>query len=441
MNPSVSHPLPPAARRAAAPAGARATGAVPKRVVAATVAGNALEFYDFVTYAFFAVYIGRTFFPASTPMGSLLLSVAVFGVGFFARPLGGVLIGAFADRAGRRPAMLLTIVLITLGTLGLALTPSYESIGMAAPVIVVLCRLIQGLALGGEVGPSSAFLIEAAPPGRRGLYASWQLASQGLAGFVAGAIGLALTSTLSPAEMQAWGWRLPFIVGLLLVPLALYLRHAMPETLHAAPAQPLNSGVTGLKRKRRLIGLAVLVVIGGTVSTYVGNFMTTYAITTLKMTPSLAMGATVVVGLTTLVFSLVGGWLCDRVGRRPTMFWPRVAAAVATVPAFMLLIDNPTAPTLFAVSATLAALTAMSGAASLVAIPELLPRGIRATGMSIAYAIGVSLFGGTTQFVITWLIGVTGNPAAPAWYVAATSVITALAMLAMPESRDHALED
>lgn len=441
MNPSVSHPLPPAARRAAAPAGARATGAVPKRVVAATVAGNALEFYDFVTYAFFAVYIGRTFFPASTPMGSLLLSVAVFGVGFFARPLGGVLIGAFADRAGRRPAMLLTIVLITLGTLGLALTPSYESIGMAAPVIVVLCRLIQGLALGGEVGPSSAFLIEAAPPGRRGLYASWQLASQGLAGFVAGAIGLALTSTLSPAEMQAWGWRLPFIVGLLLVPLALYLRHAMPETLHAAPAQPLNSGVTGLKRKRRLIGLAVLVVIGGTVSTYVGNFMTTYAITTLKMTPSLAMGATVVVGLTTLVFSLVGGWLCDRVGRRPTMFWPRVAAAVATVPAFMLLIDKPTAPTLFAVSATLAALTAMSGAASLVAIPELLPRGIRATGMSIAYAIGVSLFGGTTQFVITWLIGVTGNPAAPAWYVAATSVITALAMLAMPESRDHALED
>lgn len=441
MNPSVSHPLPPAARRAAAPAGARATGAVPKRVVAATVAGNALEFYDFVTYAFFAVYIGRTFFPASTPMGSLLLSVAVFGVGFFARPLGGVLIGAFADRAGRRPAMLLTIVLITLGTLGLALTPSYESIGMAAPVIVVLCRLIQGLALGGEVGPSSAFLIEAAPPGRRGLYASWQLASQGLAGFVAGAIGLALTSTLSPAEMQAWGWRLPFIVGLLLVPLALYLRHAMPETLHAAPAQPLNSGVTGLKRKRRLIGLAVLVVIGGTVSTYVGNFMTTYAITTLKMTPSLAMGATVVVGLTTLVFSLVGGWLCDRVGRRPTMFWPRVAAAVATVPAFMLLIDNPTAPTLFAVSATLAALTAMSGAASLVAIPELMPRGIRATGMSIAYAIGVSLFGGTTQFVITWLIGVTGNPAAPAWYVAATSVITALAMLAMPESRDHALED
>ncbi len=289
--------------------------------------------------------------------------------------------------------------------------------------------------------PSSAFLIESAPPAKRGLYASWQLASQGAAGLVAGAMGLLLTHALAPAEMLAWGWRVPFLVGLLLLPLALYLRHNMPETLHAAPAQAARSGMAGLKRQRGLIGLAVLVVIGGTVSTYVGNFMTTYAITTLKMSPVLAMGATVVGGLSTLVFSLIGGWMCDRFGRKPTMFWPRVAAAVLTVPAFMLLVAQPSATTLFAVSGFLAALTAISGAASLVAIPELLPRGIRATGMSIAYAVGVSLFGGTTQLVITWLIGVTGNPAAPAWYVAGASVVTALAMLAMPESRHRALED
>src|ERR1700712_4640240 len=163
---------------------------IPKRIVAATVAGNALEFYDFVTYAFFAVYIGRTFFPASTALGSLLLSVAVFGVGFVSRPLGGILIGALADRAGRKPAMLLTIGLITVGTLGLALTPSYASIGLAAPIIVVGCRLVQGLALGGEVGPSSAFLIESAPAHRRGFYASWQLASQGIATLVAGVFGI-----------------------------------------------------------------------------------------------------------------------------------------------------------------------------------------------------------------------------------------------------------
>ncbi len=442
MNAPVSLSFPGNRPRAAIPqAVAPGAAGISKRVVEATVAGNALEFYDFVTYAFFAVYIGRTFFPASTALGSLLLSVAVFGVGFVSRPLGGVLIGAFADRAGRKPAMLLTIGLITIGTLGLALTPSYESIGLAAPVIVVLCRLIQGLALGGEVGPSSAFLIESAPSDRRGLYASWQLASQGIATLVAGTFGIAMISLLTPAELQAWGWRVPFAAGLLLLPVAFYLRRAMPETLHAAPAHAENVGVQGLVRHRRVIALAILVVLGGTVSNYVGNYMTTYAIATLEFPPLVAMGATVMVGIATLAFSLLGGWLCDRYGRKPVMLWPRLATALLTVPAFGLLVDHPTEGTLLAVTTFLAALTAVSSAASLVAIPELLPRGIRATGLSIAYAVGVALFGGTTQFIVTWLIGATGNPAAPAWYVAGTSVITAIAMMALPESRDRALED
>jgi MFS family permease len=414
---------------------------VSKTVIAASVAGNALEFYDFVTYAFFAVYIGRAFFPAATPMGSLLLSVAVFGVGFVARPLGGIVIGAFADRAGRKPAMLLTIALITLGTLGLALTPSYASIGMAAPIIIVICRLVQGLALGGEVGPATAFLIEAAPADKRALYASWQLASQGIATLVAGLFGVLILGLLAPEQVQAWGWRVPFVVGLLLLPIALYLRRAMPETLHPSTHKPENVGFKGLVRHRRLLILAVLVVLGGTVSTYVGNYMTTYAITTLKFPPAIAMAATVTVGLATLVFALVGGWLSDRYGRKPVMLWPRILAAVVTVPLFLLLIDRPSAPLLVAITAFLGALTAITGAASIVAVPELLPRGIRATGMSIAYAVGVSLFGGTTQFIITWLIEVTGNPAAPAWYVAGTSVITVLAMTALPETRDRVLED
>jgi MFS family permease len=442
MNLLASLPLPVAPRGAAfRRPGEPAAAGVSKRVVAATVAGNALEFYDFVTYAFFAVYIGKTFFPASTPLGSLLLSVAVFGVGFVSRPIGGVLIGAYADRAGRKPAMLLTIGLITVGTLGLALTPSYASIGLAAPIIVVLCRLIQGLALGGEVGPSSAFLIESAPPQQRGLYASWQLASQGLATLVAGALGIVMISVLTPAELQAWGWRVPFAAGLLLLPLAFYLRSSMPETLHAAPTHAAHIGIRGLMRQQRVIALAILVVLGGTVSNYVGNYMTTYAIATLKFPPLIAMGATVMVGVATLAFSLLGGWLCDRYGRRPVMLWPRIATAVLTVPAFGLLVSHPTQATLLGVTTFLAALTAVSGAASLVAIPELLPRGIRATGLSIAYAIGVALFGGTTQFIVTWLLGATGNPAAPAWYVAGTSVITAIAMLALPESRHRALED
>ena len=442
MTPSASHPFPGALHRASPHrASAQRADAVPKRVVAATIAGNALEFYDFVTYAFFAVYIGKTFFPASTPMGSLLLSLAVFGVGFVARPIGGIVIGAFADRAGRRPALLLTIALITIGTLGLALTPSFASIGVAAPIIVVVCRLIQGLALGGEIGPSAAFLIEAAPANQRGIYGSWLLAAQGAGILVAGLLGLGLSATLAPDDMLAWGWRVPFVVGILLLPIALYLRRNMPETLHATPTNAISSGMTGLARHRGLILLAVLVIIGGTVSTYLGNYMTTYAIVTLKMAPVNAMAATVVVGLSTLVFAVIGGWMCDRYGRRLVMFWPRAAAAVLTVPAFLLLVEYPTPLTLFAVSGVLAALTAISGAASLVAIPELLPRGIRATGMAIAYAVGVALFGGTTQFIVTWLIEATHNPVAPAWYVAGASVITALAMLAMPESLDRALED
>ena len=426
------------------------SAAIPRKVVAATVVGNALEFYDFVTYAFFAVYIGKAFFPASTPLGSLLLSLAVFGVGFVSRPLGGILIGAYADRAGRKPAMLLTIALITVGTLGLALTPSYASIGMAAPIIVVICRLVQGLALGGEVGPSSAFLIESAPAHQRGLYGSWQLASQGAASFVAGAFGIALTSSLTPAELQDWGWRVPFAVALLLIPVAVYLRRQMPdEPEHRAPASSSSSSSSSssidepatLGKHRRLIGLCILAVLGGTVSVYVGNYMTTYAITTLKLAPTVAMAATVVGGLTTVVFSLLGGWLSDRYGRKPVMLVPRLLAAVLCYPAFLLLVEMKTAAALFGVTILLGALTALSGAASLVAIPELFPRRIRALGMSIAYAVGVALFGGTTQFVVTWLIGATGNPASPALYVTVTSIIAAVGMYFLPESSNRALKD
>ncbi|MCX7173599.1 MAG: MFS transporter [Proteobacteria bacterium] len=415
---------------------------VTRRVVMAAVAGNALEFYDFGSYAFFAVYIGKTFFPATNPFASLMLALAVFGVGFVSRPLGGIFIGAYADRAGRRPAMLLTIALMTLGTLGLALTPSYDSIGLAAPIIMVICRLVQGLALGGEVGPSTAFLIEIAPPGKRGLYASWQLASQGAASLIAGLVGMGLTSTLAPAELQAWGWRVPFVFGLLIIPLAIYLRRALPETLGhvsrvkgTAPVPPVR-----LRSYSRLIFLAVLVVIGATVSTYLGMYMTTYAIATLKLPPTVAMSATVAVGLVTLLFALVGGWLADRYNRKSVMLIPRILLALLVVPAFMFLIDARTTAALIGVTTFLAALTAMSAAASLVAVPELLPASIRATGLAIAYAVGVALFGGSTQLIVTWLIEFTGNPAAPAWYVVGTSIITALAILALPEGRDRALE-
>lgn len=415
---------------------------VPVAVVAAAVAGNALEFFDFVTYAFFAVYIAEAFFPAKTEFVSLLVTVGVFGVGFVFRPLGGVIISAYADRAGRKPAMLLTIAMITVGTAGLALTPSYASIGMAAPVIVIVCRMIQGLALGGDVGPASVFLIEIAPPSRRGFYSSWQLASQGMSGILAGGLGTALSLVLDKAQMAAWGWRVPFVLGLLLIPVALYLRRSMPETMKKAPDQPTQTSGTmasTLFGHGRLLILGVLLIVGGTVATYVANYLTTYAITTLHFSASISLSATLVAGCSTFVFSLLGGWLADRFGRRVVMIVPRILLTVLVWPAFLLLAWHPEALTLYLAAITLTALTAVSSTASLVAIPELLPASIRATGLGVTYAIGVSLFGGTTQFVITWLLGVTQNPVSPAWYVVLTSLITLAAMLAMPESRHREL--
>ena len=360
----------------------------------------------------------------------------MFGVGFVFRPLGGVIIGAYADRAGRRPAMLITIVLITIGTMGLALTPSYASIGIAAPIIVIVCRLVQGLALGGEVGPASVFLIEAAPPGKRGFYSSWQLASQGLAVLAAGLLGLGLSLLLDKASLASWGWRVPFVLCVLLIPVALYLRRAMPETLELGvkprPARLLDHA--------RLILLAVLIILGGTVATYVANYMTTYAIATLHLPAATALTATVVGGVALFGGALVGGWLADRYGRRGVMLWPRVLLTLTTWPLFLLLARHPSATTLYAATIVLTALTAISSAASLVVIPELLPRSIRATGLSIAYAVGVSLFGGTTQFIVTWLLRVTDDPTSPAWYVTATSLITLAAMWVIPESRDRELD-
>ena len=430
-------PSPSLARDAATPRKQR----VPPRIVVAAVAGNAMEFYDFTTYAFFAVYIGKTFFPASTPFMSLLLSVAVFGVGFVTRPLGGLLIGAFADRAGRKPAMILTIALITVGTLGLAATPSYAQIGVAAPIIVVFCRLLQGLALGGEVGPSTAYLIEVAPPGKRGLYGSWQLASQGVAGLCAGIVGVLLTLSLSADQMLAWGWRMPFLLGLVLIPIAIYLRRHMPETLeHAAPHAGTVADRPRLGHYKRVIVLALMLIMGSTISTYVSTYMTTYAVSTLKLPAVVAMMATVVFGLTTWLGSLLGGWLSDHYGRKPVMLWSRVALMVLTYPVFMMLINNPSFGLLALATTVLAGLTAIGGAPSVVAIPELFPAPIRALGMSVAYAVGVAVFGGSTQAIVTWLIQATGNPAAPALYVVATSVVTLIAIVLLPETgRDATL--
>ncbi|MBU6445698.1 MAG: MFS transporter [Alphaproteobacteria bacterium] len=411
--------------------------AITARNVAAAVLGNALEVYDFGAYAFFAVMIGEAFFPSKSPMTSLLLSLATFGAGFVSRPFGALLIGAYGDRAGRKPALLLTFFLMGLGSAGLALTPSYATLGSLAPVLVVAARLIQGLAFGGTIGPATAFLLEAAPPSRRGLFASWQLASQGLATLAAGAVGVGLSAVLGHAAMADWGWRVPFLLGALILPLAFTLRHALPETLHhageaAAPDQPgLGQFV---RREPGLVVIGLVIVASCTIPFYVLAYMTTFATTTLHLSTTVSLAATVIFGVATLLFSLLGGALSDRFGRKPLMILPRVAVVLVAWPLFAWLIRAPDALALLAVTAVLSILSQLSSSVALVAVAEALPRHVRSAGMATIYALGVAIFGGSTQFIVAWLIARTGDALMPAWYLMAATAIGIWAMAALRET-------
>ncbi|WP_174292080.1 MFS transporter, partial [Sphingomonas bacterium] len=311
-----------------------------------------------------------------------------------------------------------------------ALVPSYAAIGIAAPILVLLCRLVQGFALGGEVGPSTAFLVEAAPAGRRGLYVSLQYAGQGLAVVAAGVSGVALAGVMSDAMLAAWGWRIAMALGVAIVPIGLALRGSLRETLTAAtiaqPAPPLAGYA-------RVVVFAFLTLLSTTVATYVLNYMTTYAKTVLRLPSGVAFGASVVVGVATMAGSLIGGVVSDRWGRRPVMIWPMAAATVAVLPGFWLVSRYPGAISLYLVSAVLRLTSAAATTAALVTVTERLPPRIRSGALAIVYALAISVFGGSTQFVIAKLTEVTGDPLAPAWYMLAALLVGLVAMITARE--------
>ncbi len=402
------------------------------RQALAIAVGNGLEFYDFVTYAFFATQIGHTFFPSKTPGLSLLSSLATFGVGFLTRPLGAIVIGRFGDRAGRKPAMMLSLCLIGVAVTGLSLTPAYSSIGTLAPILVIVFRLLQGFALGGEVGPSTAFLLEAAPPSRRGLYVSLQATSADTAALVAGVVGVILATTLDAGQLDAWGWRVAQLLGVCIIPFAFVVRRTLNETLTLPDsADHGNASATGYAH---VFVLGLMMLSAATTNNYVLEYMTTYASDTLGMSRAVSFGATAVIGASGLVCDTLGGWLSDRFGRKLVMIIPWLLMIVAIYPSFWILERLRTGTALLTVSAVLNGIQTLSSATIIVAVTESLPKRARSGAIALIYALAISVFGGSTQFLVAWIIHATGNPLAPAWYMLGAVTIGLIAMVRLPET-------
>jgi MFS family permease len=402
-----------------------------KAQIAAVSAGNALEFYDFLTYSFFAVQIGEALFPGSSSDTKLLFSLATFGVGFVTRPLGGFAIGRIADRRGRKPAMILTFTLMGIAIVGLALTPSYAMIGLAAPVLAVLFRMLQGFALGGEVGPNTAFLVEAAPPHRRAFYVSLQFATQNFSILIAGAVGLFLSSSLSPSALSEWGWRVALILGVLIVPFTIAIRRTLGETLVRA------GGTQSAEPRKRMSFLAIagiLLLAGATIGPYTVNYITTFAQRALHIDARTAFGATVVMGVTMTSFNLVSGLLCDRYGRKPIATTAWASLFVVGIPAFFLMARYQNAAALFSMTALLAMIMGFLTPASVTLFTEALPARIRAGALGTVYAVSIAIFGGSAQFMEQLLVDITKSPIAPAFYMTGAIGIGVIGIFMLEET-------
>jgi MFS family permease len=334
--------------------------------------------------------------------------------------------------------MLLSFGLMGGSVIGLALTPSYAAIGPAAPLLAVLFRLLQGFGLGGEVGPSTAFLMEAAPRGKAGLYVSLQFATQEAATLAAGLAGLLLASVMSAEGLDQWGWRIALLAGSVLVPMGLILRKGLPETMEATSPRLLPR-LTGAQARAALLGFFMLA--AATISFYTITYLVTFATRTLALPPRIAFGATVVTGLCGTLFCPLGGWLSDRFGSRKIMLAGYTLLLLVTLPCFTMMAASRAPWALYASAALMTTFYSLGVSAILAALARNLPPLSRSGGIGIVYALAISIFGGSAQFVVTWLIGVLHSPLAPAWYLSGALLVGIAAMLAMPVAADGAEAD
>jgi MFS family permease len=408
-----------------------------RRHIAAATLGNALEFYDFLTYTFFAIQIGHAFFPAQSAYSSLMLSLATFGAGFVTRPIGAFVLGAYADRAGRRPAMILSFTLIGCSIIAMALIPTYATIGVAAPILAVIARMTQGFSLGGEVGSNTAFLLEGATPEKRGFTVSWQGASQMIALTIGGTVGVLLSALMPHDLLDAYGWRIAFLLGAATLPFGLWLRSTLPETLHesetTAPAQD-RSRLNLARGSWRIMVLGLVVLACGTIGSYIFTYIVTYAQDTLHMSQMLGFVAATggyVLGTVTV---LLGGWLSDRYGRWPVNVYGNLLFLVLIYPTFYWLVATRSEFALVAGMTLLAGVANFTFGCVCATLAEGLPKPIRGTGFATVYSVAISAFGGTTQLVVTWLIHATGSAIAPAWYLLGATAVAQVAMMLIPES-------
>ncbi|MDR5742006.1 MFS transporter [Caballeronia sp. LZ029] len=402
-----------------------------RRIVFSSSIGNALEWFDFLVYGYFATVIAKAFFPSNDEWLSTMLAIGTFGISFLMRPLGAIVLGVYGDRKGRKAALTLAILLMMVGTFTMAVMPSYRHIGIAAPLLILLARLVQGFAVGGEFGSATAFMVEHSEA-RRGYYASWQFASQGLAAIMAAAFGSVLSAWLPQPQLESWGWRIPFVFGLLVGPVGYYIRSHLDETPEfLATRSNAKASAPGVSFSNQWLNLllAVGIVAQSTVGVYVLQlYMPMYAVKQLHLPATASFAVVVLNGGLQFIFSPLMGALSDRLGRIRIMLATSIFMGVTIYPMFAWLQAHPTIASLVMLQSVAGILKAAYSGPMPALMSEIFPTRVRSTGLSIGYALGVTLFGGFAPTIVEAFIHVTGDKLAPSYYVLLAAVLSGVSL-------------